>query len=191
MPQYLCRLCDNSAGWASPTNTATETNSSHFGNFSFGYEEWNFSSHLLKGGWQYGWIEGFNPGPGKRHVAPGSHEVIWYVRRNGQALAVGKLLCEKLDHSAALPVYPPTLASQASAVGAAITVTGLTWNISPTIARPRMKAYSQSIRPNMRFRPKDAVLFAKPVLLPIAYTRYGALLVTSTNGRKSLWSMVP
>lgn len=192
MPQYICRVCDNSADWVRPANSATETKFSHFGNFSFGYEEWNFCPQLLIDGWQYGWIEGFNPGPGKRLVAPGSHQVLLYVRRNGKALAVGRLLvCEKLFPSSRLPAYPPILAHQARTVGAAITVVGSTWNISPTVARPRMQAYSQVPHPNMRFKPEDAVLFAAPMPLPISYTRYGALLVTPTNGRLPIWSSVP
>lgn len=191
MPQYLCRVCDNSSGWVSPTHSATETTYSHFGNFGFGYEEWNFSSLLLIAGWQYGWIEGFKSGPGRRLVMLGLHEVVLYVRRNGQSFAVGKLLaCEKLVPAAA-PVYPAALAVQANGVGAAISLTGNTWNVSPTAAHPRMPAYAQIPIPNVRFKLKNACLFATPIPLPISFTRYGALLVTPTNGRAAIWSMVP
>lgn len=192
MAQYFCRVCENTNGWVSPTNSARETTSSHHGKFSFGYEEWNFSPHLLIAGWQYGWIEGFRSGPGRRDVAPSYHEVILYVRRNGQSLAVGKIrACEKLASTVAAPAYPAALAREANGVGAMITVVGSNWSVSPTVVNPGMAAYVQTPLPNCRFKPSDAYLFAVPITIPIPYTRYGALLVTPTNRRAAIWGLVP
>ena len=194
MPQYICRICDNNNGWVSPDNSAKETNRSHFGNFSFAYEEWNFNPLLNLRGWQYGWIEGFKPGIGRRTVPAGIHEVLLYVRRNGHAWAVGRIkACENIMGQVGLPFYTEALAAQANSVGASIVVNlhNTQWAVTPTRANPGMLAYTQINFPNIRFRLSDAVILTNPKQICIDYRRYGALEVNSVNGRAKVWNMVP
>lgn len=194
MARYFCRVCDSNNGWVVPSGAAVETRYSHHGNFRFAYEEWNFNPALLVNGWQYGWIEGFKPGPGRRRITCGGpHDVAMYVRRNGQCFFVGKIMgCEVLEFQQHVPPqhYPGNLAVDANNVGASVVVNGHTWFVNPVINNPKMLAY-QNPAPgplaNVRFRPSDAKLCKTPTSIPISYTRYGALLVDNDVARKSLW----
>lgn len=194
MAQYICRVCENNAWWQHPDNSAHEINRSHFANFSFAYEEWNFSPCLNINGYQYGWIEGFRPGQGRAHVPAGLHDVLLYVRSNGQALAVGRInACENITGNAGRPLYPGPLTAQANAVGANVVANPITgeWTVAPTHLNRGMGAYAQFPLPNVRFKLADANFLQNRIPIPIAYRRYGALLVTPANGRLAVWNMVP
>ncbi|WP_155846547.1 hypothetical protein [Aquaspirillum serpens] len=191
MAQFLCRVCDNSSGWVFPTGSARETISSHYGNFGFAYEEWNFNPGLLKNGWQYGWLEAFNPGPGKRLIAPGPHDILLYVWRGGAAFAIGRInKCEKLNVGVGI-VYPHAFVAQANAAGASIKALVSGWNVTPVVRHPRMQTYSQIPRANMRFSLENANLLNFHIPIPINYTRYGGLLVTPNSQLSQIWNMVP
>ena len=75
-------------------------NLSHYGNFGFAYEEWNFGfdPRLFRDEWQYGWVEGFADKPRRLMVPAGSHYVALYTyTRNTQKYHfAGKLKCENL-----------------------------------------------------------------------------------------------
>lgn len=194
MTQYFCRVCDSSNGWTKPSAAASETSASHYGNFGFAYEEWNFNPALSVTGWQHGWLEGFKPGPGKRKIeSTGPHEVAMYVRRGGSNLFVGKLLaCEYLTSSPIHVTYPPILAADANLVGANIVlVAGGQWSVTPVIRAPRMSIYTHTPVSNVRFRLEDVQICAMPIRLGISYTRFGALKVNGNPILQAEWARLP
>lgn len=191
MARYFCRICDSNNGWEYPSGVARETNRSHYGNFGFAYEEWNFNSALQTNGFQLGWLEGFRDGLGRRIVPHGSHDIALYVRRNGNNYFVGRINgCEKINKLGQFP-YPATFAADANAVGANVQVVRNGWYVQPIINNPGMQAHTHFPESNMRFRNEDVALCSNPVVIPIAYTRYGALLAHGNTNLMALWNSLP
>lgn len=189
MNRYFCRVCDSSNGWTSPSGFASETGASHFGSFGFAYEEWNFSPSMQLDGWQYGWIEGFQSGIGRRNVPPGPHQVATYFRRSGKNYWAGTFaLIEKLPESPQCPFYTPALVQSARSAGANIRIDENGINVEPIASGARMKAYTrQYLVPNVRFRVGAFRPAAGLIDTGIAYSRYGPLLVSEDKELAGLW----
>lgn len=199
MADYFCRVCYNSNDWVSPTGDAGETPAYHYGNFNFGYEEWNFNfsaSAIHKDGYKYGWIEGFTGVPN------GLHNVALYVYEkgvdgvNGRFVYVGKInYCEKISPHVS-GVFTPIMANQANhRAHTNITVVGSDWHVHPVVHKPNMPAHTIQPMPNMRFRKEDFCYhYPEKHVLDVGYSHYTALNIdstTSTIDRRRIWDKLP
>lgn len=193
MPRYFCRVCDSNNGWFAPSGFANETNCSHYGNFNFAYEEWNSNQALQLHGIQHGWLEGFKPMRGRRHVPIGQHDIALYVRRHGKALFVGKILgCENISGLACRVPYPAQFAADVNAIGGNVVVaTGNTWQVQPILQNSKIQNYQQTPYSNMRFPIDSLTLAPRPIQINIGHTRYGALLVDGFQQRDAIWNLLP
>lgn len=192
MSRYFCRVCDSSNGWLVPSGFAKETKSSHYGNFHFAYEEWNFNQSIRFQGIQHGWLEGFKAMQGHRNVPIGLHDIALYVRRQKKAFFVGKILsCENITDLACRVPYPASFAAHVNAIGGNVAVARNIWQVQSVNLNSRNQKYQHTPYSNMRFPIRSVQLVKDPIPINIKYTRYGALLVDGYPQREAIWNSLP
>ncbi len=91
MHNKFCRICWNTAGWKSPTGTATDGPNSYYWEHGFGHEEWLFNYDWLIGGYRYGFLQPI----GKflsRYCGHNCSILLYTLTPEGEILLIGHIV---------------------------------------------------------------------------------------------------
>jgi hypothetical protein len=202
MGKYYCRLCYSSNNWLMPSRAAAETSQTHFGNFGFAWEEWNFNFSTLINGMKYGWIEGFwtewdsKTGRARAKAARplvefGSHDVILYTVHRGERHFVGMIRgCEHIDQTRSESRLPTeialVMAQQARAIQADVRKEGSGWTYYPILVGSSWDPLSFAPSANIMFDPANYQRW-QPIPAPIKSDRYRPIRVHGDDNKERDW----